>query len=76
MAKRPKATQNKAKNVETPKVKHIDMPTMAKVEIARIGQTMDNYIAGVVAGMGIKGKWSFDFQSMKLIVEDNDDKKT
>ena len=70
MAEKPEATENKAKDVETPKEKRIDLPDAAKVEITRMTQKLDNYLAGVVAGLGIKGKWAYDMQSMQFIVED------
>ena len=66
-----KSSENKAKNVITPKLKCIDIPDIAKTEIVRLTNTLDNYLAGVVAGIGIRGKWRFDFQSMKIIVEEN-----
>ena len=74
MSKRPKAKQDKAKDVVTkqptpPKLKSIDIPNGAKVEIARMTQNLDNYLNGVVAGLGIKGKWSFDARKMQLLVE-------
>lgn len=69
---RPKATENLAKDVETPKIKlkRIDIPDNAKVPIARMKADLDNFIAGVVAGLGIEGKWGFDGQKMQVIVED------
>lgn len=70
MAKKPKASENKAKDVETPKMKRIDIPNIAKAEIARITQNMNDYIAGVVAGLGIEGKWSIDMQKMQFVVKD------
>ena len=76
MAKKPKATENKAKDVETPKLKRIDIPNAAKAEIIRMNERFDIYLTGVVVGMGIKGKWNYDAQSMKIIVEDTDGKKT
>lgn len=76
MKNKPKATKNLAKDIETPKIKlkHIDIPNVAKVEISRMTSTLDNYIAGVVAGLGIKGRWSFDMRKMQIIVEDTDGK--
>ena len=68
---KPKATENLAKDVETPKMKRIDIPIAAKVEIDRMSRELDNYVAGVVAGMGIKGRWSVDVKTMQFIVEDN-----
>lgn len=56
-----KASKNLAK---------IDIPDIAKAEITRRTASLDNYVAGVVAGLGIKGKWSFDFRSMKIVVGD------
>lgn len=66
----PKANKNLAKDVETPKLKRIDIPDVAKAEIARMASILDNYIAGVVAGLGIKGRWNFDMRSKQIIVED------
>ena len=68
--KKPKATNNLAKDVERPKLKRIDIPNVAKAEISQMTQKLDTYIAGVVAGLGIKGRWSFDVRTMKIIVED------
>ncbi len=70
MAKRPKSSENKAKDVETPKLKHIPIPNAAKAEIIRANQEMKNYLAGVAAGMDIKGKWVVDMNTMQFIVED------
>lgn len=74
--KKPKATQNLAKDTETPKIKlkRLDVPSVAKAEISRMASTLDNYIAGVVAGLGIKGRWSFDMRKLQVIVEDTDGK--
>lgn len=69
MANKPKANENLANDVETPKLKHIDIPAVAKVEISRMTQNLDIYISGVAAGLGVKGKWSFNVNSMQLIVE-------
>lgn len=68
---KPKATENLAKDVETPKMKRIDIPIAAKVEIARMSRELDNFIAGVVAGMNIRGRWSVDVKTMQLLVEDH-----
>ena len=70
MKKKPKASE-KAKDVVTPQLKRIDIPNAARIEIARMSRELDNYIAGVVAGMGIKGRWSVDVKTMQFIVEDN-----
>ncbi len=70
MKKKPKATKNLAKDVIT---KRIDIPNAAKVEIARMSRELDNYVAGVVAGIGIKGKWAVDVSTMQFIVEDKVD---
>ena len=70
MKKTPKASQNKAKDVVTIKTKRIDIPIGAKNEIARLEAKLQNYIAGIVAGLDIKGKWSFDMKSFHIIVED------
>ncbi len=74
MNKKPKSSENKAKDVETPKLKRVDIPNAARVEIARMSRELDNYIiAGVVAGMKIKGRWSVDVSTMQFIVEDKVD---
>ena len=52
-------------------MKRIAIPDVAKAEIIRANQEMNNYLAGVVAGMGIKGRWSVDVKTMQLLVEDN-----
>lgn len=72
MSKKPKASENKVKDVETPKTKRIDIPIAAKVEIARITQNMNDYVAGVAAGLGIEGKWRIDMRNMQIIVEDKE----
>lgn len=71
MTNKLKSTENKAKDVEVEaaKIKRIDIPKVAKMEIARMEVKLQDFIAGVVAGMGIKGKWSFDMQTKQLIVE-------
>lgn len=69
MAKKPKATENKAKDVETPK-QRIPIPNAAKAEIGRMNQSLEIYLSGVVVGLGIKGKWNYDAQKMQIIVED------
>lgn len=74
-AKKPKAKDNLAKDVETPpppKMKRIDLPETARVEVARMTQNLDTYIAGIVAGMGIKGKWAYDVRKMQILVEKKD----
>ena len=70
MAKEPKATENKAKDVVTPKLKSIDLPDNAKAEIVRMNQRLEIYLSGMVVGMGIKGSWNYDAQHMKIIVEE------
>ena len=67
---KPKASLNKAKDVVTPKLKRIDIPNSAKVEIRRMNERLEIYLSGIVAGMGIKGKWNYDAQNMKIIVEE------
>lgn len=52
---------------KVPKVKRIDIPNPAKIEIARITQNMNNYIAGVAIGLGIEGEWTFDMQEMQIV---------
>ena len=69
MKKKPKATKNLAKDVKTPKIKHIDIPNAAKAEIIRMNERLKIYLSGVVIGMGIKGKWDYDARSMQIIVE-------
>lgn len=51
------------------RVKRTDIPDVAKAEIARMQQNLNTYLAGIVAGMGIKGRWSFDLQRMQIIQE-------
>ena len=67
-----KSSGNKAKDVETkvPKLKQVEIPDMAKIEIARMSQNLDRYLAGVAAGLNIKGRWRFDTQKMQLLVEE------
>lgn len=71
------AKKNVAENVETkpPKLKRIDIPDIAKAEIARLTQNLDNYLAGVVAGLSIKSRWSFNMQTKQVIVEDKPDEQ-
>ncbi len=54
-----------------PKTKSIDISSAAKTEIMRATMSLNNYIAGVAAGMDIEGKWSIDMQTMKFVIEDN-----
>ena len=68
MKKKPKSSENKAKDVVT---RRIDIPNVAKVEIVRANQKMNDYLAGVAVGMGIKGRWRVDMDNMQFIVEDN-----
>ncbi|HDY84147.1 hypothetical protein LCGC14_1655750 [marine sediment metagenome] len=56
----------KPKDVET---KHIAIPDVAKAKLIRANQEMDNYLAGVAAGMGIKGRWRVDLNKMQFVVE-------
>ena len=70
MKKKPKASLNKAKDVVTPKLKRIDIPNSAKAEIRRMNERLEIYLSGIVVGMGIKGKWDYDAQHMKIIVEE------
>ena len=67
---KPKASLNKAKDVVTPKLKRIDIPNSAKAEIRHMNERLEIYLSGVVVGMGIKGKWDYDAQSMKIIIEE------
>ncbi len=62
-------TKKKA-DVKAPKTKRIDIPKVAKNEIVRIEDNLQNYIAGIVAGMDITGRWSFDLKSKQITVED------
>lgn len=66
MSKRPLAKQNLAADVET---KRIDIPDIAKIEIARMSQNLDKYVAGIAVGLGIKGKWSLDVRNMQFVVQ-------
>ncbi len=70
MKNKPKSSENKAKDVVTPKMKSIDLPNSAKAEIRRMNERLEVYLSGIVVGMGIKGKWDYDAQNMKIIVED------
>ena len=70
MKKKPKSFENKAKDIEAPKLKRIDIPNAAKAEIIRMNERLEIYLSGVVIGMGVKGKWSYDAQSMQIIVDD------
>lgn len=67
---KPKAEKSLAKDVETPKMKRIDIPKTAKAEIARANAEINNYISGVAAGLGIKGKWGIDMKTMQFVVEE------
>ena len=67
---KPKASLNKAKDVVTPKLKSIDIPNAAKAEIRRMNERLEIYLSGIVVGMGIKCKWDYDAQHMKIIVEE------
>ena len=62
-------TENLAKDIETPKLKRIDIPDAARAEINRMNERLEIYLSGVVIGMGIKGKWNYDAQRMQIIVE-------
>ena len=53
-----------------PKTKRIDIPKGARNEIANMNAQMQTYIAGIVAGMDIEGRWSFDIKSGQIIVEE------
>ena len=64
------ATQNKAKQVTKPKMKSIAVPEAARNEIARLSNNLDNFIAGTVAGMNIKGPWGFDMKTKQVVVPD------
>ena len=72
MAKRVKfqATKNTAKAVTKPKMKSIPIHPIARAEINKRSTQMDNYIAGIVASMGIKGPWNFDFNTKSILVPD------
>ena len=72
MTKKPKASENLAKDIETLKTRRVDIPDVAKMEIARITQNMNDYVAGVVAGLGIEGKWSIDMGKMQFVVKDKE----
>lgn len=64
-------SENKAKGVEIRKQRAIDIPKAAKVNINQMTANLNNYIVGMVAGMNIKGKWTYDFNNMKIIVEEH-----
>lgn len=76
MARKPKASLNKAKDIEASKPKRIDIPNSAKAEINRMNQRLEIYLSGIAVGMGIKGKWNVDMEAMQFIIEDTDGKKT
>lgn len=63
--------KTEVKETKKLKLKHIKISNAANVEINRMNQKFNSYIEGVAAGIGIKGKWSFDVQSMCFIVEDD-----
>ena len=71
---KPKSSKNKAKDVETPKTRRVDIPNAAKAEIIRMNERLEIYLSGVVIGMGIKGKWNYDAQRMQIIVKATNDK--
>jgi hypothetical protein len=62
------ATKNTAKDVVQPKMKTIRVNPQAAAEISRMSGKLDSFIAGTVAGMGIKGPWQFDIRKMSIIV--------
>ena len=72
MAKRVKfqATKNIAKQVVKPKMKSIQLPKAAAVEVRRQSIALDTYIQGIVAGMGITGPWQFDMRNKTILVPD------
>ncbi len=72
---KPKARKNKAKDVEQPKVKRIDLPSQVKVALIQMDRDADMLLRGVVATLDIKGKWSYDGRTKQIVVEDNNGKE-
>lgn len=66
--RKPQATKNLAKDVVGPQMKRIDVPQSARNEISRQAGLLDTFIAGMVAGMGIKGPWGFDMKRKQILV--------
>ncbi len=65
---KPKASKNKAKDVEQPKVKRVDLSPQVKAELSRIQREMNSFIGGAVMAMEIKGQWAYDPQTMQIVV--------
>ena len=58
-----------------PKIKRIDLPVQIKVTLAQMDRDADMLLRGVVATLGIEGKWSYDPRTKQIIIEDNNGKK-
>lgn len=69
MSKGPKANRNKAKDVETSpiKVKRTPIPEPAKTRIIQQQATLNTYISGVAAALGVTKNWSVDLQRMEFV---------
>lgn len=64
----PKPSENKAKDVETPKEKRIDISDRAKNKIKRMDSNMQHYISAIADEKEIEGPWTFDFKKLQIVV--------
>lgn len=67
---KPKASENKAKDVEKKplKEKRIDISDQAKAKIVGMNNKMNTYLGAIVDEKGIKGPWTFDFKKLQIVV--------
>lgn len=64
--KTPKASENKAKDVET-KEKRTPIPEPARIQIIQRHANLNTYISGVAAALNVGANWSLDLQRMEFV---------
>lgn len=62
----PKASNNKAPDVETPKEKRIAIPEPARTQILQRQANLNTYISGVASALGIVD-WALDLTKMEFV---------
>lgn len=68
--KKPKSSENKAKDVETKpplQEKRTPIPEPARAQILQRQANLNTYISGVAAALGIKENWTLDLQRLEFV---------
>ena len=64
--KPPKASENKAKNVETSE-KRTPIPEPARTQILQRQANLNTYISGVASALGVGSDWALDLRKVEFV---------